>query len=222
MTNQTSLAIPIVLIEEQEFLRVGLRAALAGSGIQIIKEYSSPTDFLAQQGARDIGLGTILLCSLHEKAWPNLVQTLLLQATGCPVVGIVDETTDDIATAALVHGLLGCLDRTLPPERWITVLRDISAGQASPAKTLLRRPAVARYALMMLSQPTAPPGIEALEPTLGHQERLMLANLSEEVPFNLVAERIGVSEETLQDALDSVCRKMVAKHRLSETLQRLR
>lgn len=215
MTAQPTVSLPVVLIEEQQLFRMGLRAAFGSTEIQIVAEFSSTAAALAGMQALEMEEDAIVLCSLGQRGWQELASRLLLQSPGRKILGIVDQATDEVATEALRHGLLACLDRALPLERWVSNLRDARANRISPGQTLLRRPAVARYALVSLSQPPVRAGLDPLTPTLGHQERLVLANLSEEVPPNLVAERLGLSEEGLKVALDSVFRKVLARSRMT-------
>jgi len=64
--------------------------------------------------------------------------------------------------------------------------------------------------------------MQPLAPNLNHRERLALASLSEGVPMDEIVERMGVSEQDLQGMLESTCRKLAARHRLSGTLNRIR
>lgn len=220
MAGQITVTVPVVLMEEQAIFRAGLRAALQGSEFQLIKEYAA-ANLLAEDDESDLDPGAIVLCSLRQKGWQELAQALLLRDPSRFILGIADQTTDEIAVEAFRYGLVECTERTLPPERWIATLRAVHAGKVSAAQALLQRPAVARYALMVLSQPSTPAGVETLDPVLGQRERSVLANLAEEVPVSQIVERLGLSEEALHDALKLVCSKVGARLRLSRVLRQL-
>lgn len=220
MAGQLYITVPVVLVEEQEIFRAGLRAALEGSDVRVIKEYAA-AGLLGEGDASDLEAGTIVLCSLRQKGWQELAHSLRLRDPARSIVGITDQTTDEVAVEAFRWGLVGCIERTLPPEGWIAMLRAVQAGKVLASQVLLQRPAVARYALMVLSEPYGSTGLELLGPTLSQRERRVLANIAEEVPLSQIAERLGLAEEALHDELKWVCGKVDTRVRLSRVLHEL-
>ena len=213
----------MVVVEEQELFRGGLHTVLEGAGFTVVGEYSSAAAALekVKQGG-EWEPGTVVLCSLTLAEWQELVHHLLLQAPGCPIVGIVDEVTEEVAIEALSNGILGCVDRILPPEKWIESIQEVRQGKLSPVQMVVHYPGAARHALMVLSQPTDPTGLHPLAPVLGHRERLALGSISEGVPLEVLVERMGVPEQAVHEVLESACRKLVARHRLLGILDRVR
>ena len=223
MRHRTTRTVPVVVVEEQELFRGGLRTVLEDAGFTVVGEHSSAAAALEkvdQQGGWEPG--TVVLCSLTLAGWQELVHHLLLQAPGCPILGVVDEVTEEVAIEALSNGVLGCVDRTLPPEQWIESIRAVRQGKLSPVQTVVRYPGAARHALMVLSQPPDPTGLHPLAPVLGHRERLALGSISEGIPLEVLVERMGVPEQAVHEVLESACRKLVARHRLSGILERVR
>ncbi len=223
MRRRTARAIPVVVVEEQELFRGGLRTALEGAGLTLIGEYSSPAAALEdERKVGELEPGTVILCSLTLGEWHELVRRLLLQSPGCPILGIVDEVTEEVAIEALSNGILGCMDRTLPPEKWVESVREAHGGKLSPVRTVVLYPGAARHALMLLSRAPDPAGLRPLAPVLGHRERLALAEVSEGVSLDMIVERMGVPKQALNEVLESACRKLVARYRLLEILDRVR
>ena len=215
MTSPSPKAVQVVLVEEQELFRQGLRTMLTGAGLEVTAEYSSAAAVLPEEGgAQDLEPGTVVFCSLTMPGWQELIGRLLMRLPDCPILGVVDAVTEKVAIEALSHGVLDCLDRTLPLDQWVSSVLEVRAGQISPVQTMVRYPGVARQALMLLSQPPEPAGLQALAPVLSYRERLVLGNLSEGVALEAIGDRMGASEEDVREILKSVCRKLVARHRL--------
>ncbi len=213
----------VVLVEEHHLFRGGLRTLLQDADLPVLGEYTSVAAALAKDGIGEhLEPGTVVLCSLTLDGWRQLVRHLLLHSPHCPILGLVDDLTQEVAIEALTNGVLVCMDRTLPPEQWVETIQNVHAGTLSPVGTVLRYPAAARHALITLSQPVDPPGLHPLAPALAHRERLALGNVSEGVPMSMIVEQLGLPEQEVHDALASACRKLVARQRLSGTLDQLR
>ena len=213
----------MVLIEEQKLFRQGLRSILEGARLTVAGEYGSAAAALEMVGKKEaLEPGTVVLCSQTLAGWADLVRRLLLQVPDCPIVGVVDEITEPVVIEAISEGLLSCIDRTVPPEKWIETVQEASDGRLSPVATMVQYPGAARHALMLLSQPLGPDGLQPLGPELGHRERMALSNVSEGVTLEEIVERMGMPEEDLQELLRSTCRKLVARHRLLLTLAQVR
>lgn len=223
MTRKSVKTLRVMVVEEQELFRKGLRTALERGGLTVVAEYDSTAAVLESEAKEEeLGPGTVVLCSLTLEDWQMLAHHLHLRAPACPVLGMVNQVTDKVAMSALSSGILGFIDRALPLAEWVERIRDVHAGKVSPALMLLQYPATARLALMLLSQPLPPPGLNPLAPVLGHRERLILGNVSEQVPVDVMAQQMGVSEQAVHWVLDSTCHKLVARQRLSGTLEQLR
>ncbi|MFQ5873734.1 MAG: hypothetical protein ACE5JL_08020 [Dehalococcoidia bacterium] len=223
MPRGTDTTTPVLVVDEQELFRQGLRTALEGAGITIVGEYGSAPAALQLEGTEgELEPGTVVLVSLTLSGWDELVHRLLLQAPDSAILGVADQVSEEIVIKALSAGILDCMDRTLPPEKWVERIQEVSSGEFSPVGTVIRYPGLARHTLMLLSEPPAPSGLQPLAPLLIDRERLALGNVSEGVPLEIIVERMGVPEQSLHKVLESACRKLVARHRLSGTLDRVR
>lgn len=223
MPRRIAQSVPVLVIDEQELFRMGLCTALKGANLAVVGEYGSVSAVLQdEETIGQLDPGTVVVCSLTLTDWDKLVYRLLLGTPEGAILGIVDETTEEVVIEALGNGVLGCMDRTLPPENWVESIQEMHAGTFSPVTTMVRYPGVARHALMLLSQPPEPVGMQPLMPLLIDRERLALGNISEGVPLEAIVERMGVPEQTVYEVLESACRKLVARHRLSENLGRIR
>lgn len=213
---------PVMIVEDREVFRLGLRTVLEKAGVNVIAEYATAAAALEDEvKSESLEPGTIVLCSLSLEGWKDVVHRLFLQQPDSPVLGLVDQMTDEVAIEALNSGVLHCIERTLPPEELVATLGNVQAGGISRGRTILQVPAAARHALILLSQPPAPQGISPLAPVLSQRERLALSNLSEGFSVDAIVERMGISEETLNDLLESVSRKLLASRRLSGTVKQL-
>ncbi len=114
------------------------------------------------------------------------------------------------------------MERTLPLEQWVQTIRQAHEGTLALRDMVLSNPAVARYVLTTLSQPATPPGLGRLAPVLAHRERLALGSVADGVPLTQAGRQLDIPEQALNDVLESACRKLVARHRLSAILQKVR
>jgi DNA-binding NarL/FixJ family response regulator len=223
LTLPTDGDVQVILVEEQEIFRGGLRTVFESAGLTVALEYSSANAALENLDAfQELDPRTVVLCSLSLVGWQELVRQLLLQSPDRPILSIVDAVTEEVAVDSLSNGILGCMDRTLALQSWVESIRKAHEGCYSSAQTLSGYPGVARYTMMLFSRPLEPTGMQPLAPNLSHRERLALASLSEGVPMDEIVERMGVSEQDLQGMLESTCRKLAARHRLSRTLNQIR
>ncbi len=223
MDRSAAEAISLVLVEEHELFRHGLRVLMNDAGLNVVAEYGSVRDALEREGKQaELEPGTIVLCSLTMPRWQELVFRLSRQAPGCPILGVMDSVTETAAIEALSSGVQSCMDRSLPPEEWLESIRRVRAGNLRPADMLILYPGVARHALMVLSEPPALAGLRPLAPVLGNRERLALSNLSEGLPLEAIVERMDVPVEVMQGILESACRKLAARQSLLGMLDRQR
>lgn len=213
--------VPVVLVDDQALFRKGLRAALENAGFPIVREYSSTVAALEDEvlGGK-AEPGTVFLCSLGLEGWQELAGQLLSTAD-CAILGVVDKVTDQVAIEALSNGVLYCLERTQPTERWLEAIREARPGESLSVQMVLGRPRVAQHILMSLPEPPPTDELRPLTPVLVHRERLALSHISEGVPPDQIAQRIGMSEPEVYGVLESARRKLVARHRLLRTLAQL-
>lgn len=219
MAQLTREAAAVALVDESELFRAGLRATLEGAGMRVVQEWGSAAAVLE---GPDLDPGTVVLCSLTLAGWQETVEHLFLRSPACPILGVVDEVTEKVVIEALWQGILSCVGRSLTPEQWVESVRQTGEGKVTPAGAVVRFPGIARHVLMTLSQPAEPPGLSPLSPGLGDRERLALSHLSEGISTDAIAQRLGVAPQALEELLASACRKLVARHRLARTLDRLR
>ncbi len=223
LDSTTSNPIPVVIVEGQALYRRGLRAVVEDAGLVIRAEYTSTADAIAAIGDDDVlEPGTVAACSLALDGWQELARLMLLQSPDLPILGLADEITAEITIEALTRGLLACMERTLPLEQWVQTIRQAHEGTLALRDMVLSDPAVARHALTTLSQPTTPPGLGSLAPVLAHRERLALSSVAEGVPLAQAGRQLDIPQQAMNDVLESACRKLVARHRLSAVLQKVR
>lgn len=222
MERFTTAKSRVMVIEERELFRYGLLRVFEGEGFILAAAYDS--DGFLRKGDQEVDLepGTVVLCSLTLPGWRELVQQLLLREPNCLILGVADQITDELVVEALARGILDCIDRSQAPVEWVKAVQDVPQQKRSAARTMIRYPAVARRVLMLLSKLPEPLGLEPLAPVLGDRERSALAHLSERVPLEMIIDRMGISEQNLYELLDSACRKLVARHRLSALVDQLR
>ena len=85
MERQSIGAIPVMLVEEGELFRRGLRTLIEGAGLAVVGEYSSAATVL--NDATELEPRTVVLCSLTQPGWQELVRRLLLRSPDCPILG---------------------------------------------------------------------------------------------------------------------------------------
>lgn len=209
----------VLLVDEQELFRKGLRAALEEAGFIVVGDFSSEKQ--VQALADQISPRLIVACSLGLPHWDRLVRTLLLWQSGIVVLGITEQPTQQIIVEALVEGVTLCISRQQPVSEWVATINDAWSGHLEPEKAIGSCTSSARHALLYLSRPSVVDAAQSLVPKPTIREGQVLQALSEGIALPQVADKLVIDADTLYGTLRSVRKKVMTIRRLQLLLETL-
>ena len=204
MTDQP---LRVVIADDHEPLRVQVREGLEESGCVVCGEGTTAEEAirLTEEHRPDVALLDIRMPGDGIHAAREISR--LLPDTS--VVMLTQSTDDDDLFDSLRAGASGYLPKGTDPSRLGDVLRAAMAGHVAMPRRLVakvmdefREPSRRRFAHR---SPTAP--------KLSEREWQVMANLSEGLESEQVAERLGMSPATVRVHVSSVIRKLQVKDR---------
>jgi len=206
MTNPSSAAkrIRIVLVDDSEVVRMGLRALLGGEpSLEIAGEAGSVTagvDLCAlvrpAVALLDIRLPDGTGLDACRQILKRLPETRVLILTSVADNALVDE--------AIRAGAHGYLLKEIDGRGLIQAIRDVAAG-----KSILDPAITARVMQLVKTGGAAPDPLAVLSP----QERRVLALIAEGCTNKEVGVRLGLSEKTVKNYLSTVFEKLHVSRR---------
>ena len=208
----------VLVVDEQELFRKGLRAALEEAGLVIAGDFCSEEEVPLLTEMRP---HTVAVCSLSLAHWDHLVRNLLLWHPTTIVIGIVEQPTDKTAMEALIEGVSLCMSRQQPPSEWVATIKHAWSGQLKPEEAIGQHPSIARDALLYLSRAAGLTGERSVVPKVTTREGQVLRSLSEGDAVPQVADRLGVDMDTVYNTLGSVRQKLMRARRLQLLLEAL-
>ena len=200
----------IVLVGHDPLARSGLRARLGESpGLTVVLESDPAAEFAAMAAAG----GRAILWDLGPDPAPGLERLArAAQDTGLPIVALAVETAS--AHAVLAAGARGVLPRDAPPRQLRAALAAAEQGL-----TVLAQDGNGRAELPFESRSDG--GEEPVE-SLTPREREVLRLLAEGLPNKLIADRLGVSENTAKFHVNSILGKLGAESRTEAVVRAAR
>jgi DNA-binding NarL/FixJ family response regulator len=205
--RRTRDPIRVVLVDDQAFFRLGLRALLTGKGIVVVGEASSGeqaldlvTELMPDVVVMDLSMEGIggLEATRRMTAQMPLVKVL--------VVSISDE--DDTVVDAVAAGACGYVVKDSPPEQFATAVRSAYAGTApiSPkiAALLLERLRAHERERAQLDLPTS----------LSERELEVLRLLGEGKDNPSIAAELFLSTSTVKSHISNILAKLQIENRI--------
>jgi DNA-binding NarL/FixJ family response regulator len=204
----------IVLVGHDPLARSGLRARLGEApGLTVVLEVDSEAEVATAAAA---ALGRTILWDLGPERAPALDQLARAAAeTSLPIVALAAETVR--APAVLAAGARGVLPRDASP-------RQIRAALAAAEQGLTVVAADGSHGGPPggLLAGGAPDGTEEPIESLTPREREVLRLLAEGLPNKLIADRLGVSENTAKFHVNSILGKLGAESRTEAVVRAAR
>jgi DNA-binding NarL/FixJ family response regulator len=207
------MPIKVAIVEDSEAVRATLSRVIARTdGMQCVSVYSNAEAALEglPADAPDVVLMDINLPGMNGV---ECVRRLKQVAPGVQVIMLtVYEDTDNIF-AALAAGATGYLLKRTPRDELVAAIRDVLQG-GSPMTTHIARKVVQSF------QRTAP----AAQPTenLTAREQQVLDCLAEGLIYKEIAEKLGVSYETVHTYIRRIYEKLQVRTRTEAVAKFLR
>ncbi len=204
--------ITVMIVDEQEFFRGGVRIALSQqSDFNIL-------DFDAQDplGLIEVYLPDIVLLGPDVGAYSGL-ELIRLIVRNYPTIKVImlshgpsdEELFEVIKTAAVA-----CLNRKATAEVLISTIRQAYRGEYPINDSLTTRPMVARHVLNQF-QNMAPMGkaMEDIVAPLTNRETEILGYVADGNSNKQIAYILGISEQTVKSHISAILRKLNANDR---------
>ncbi len=191
----------VVLVDDQEMIRVGLRVMLESRGIEVLGEAG---DGRAGVAAVRRLRPDVCLMDIRMPVLDGIEATRLLAAEGSATRVLVLTTydLDDLVHAALRHGAAGFLLKSTPVDRLVDGIEVVAAGEA------LLSPSLTRRLIEHHLRGPAPGSAESLTADLTEREREVLVLLGRGRSNDEIAAELYVSRATVKTHVNRVFAKL--------------
>ena len=214
-TGETPASIRLLLVDDQQLLRQGLRLLLEMEpGLQVIGEAGDGLEALAayERLQPDVVLMDIRMPVLDGVA---ATQRLRQRWPGCKVIILTTFDDDAYVFDGLRAGALGYLLKDVSGEELAEAIRKVAGGGA------LIEPSVARKVLAefaRLTEPVQPP-VERLPVPLSERELEVLRLLAEGNNNKQIASQLYLAEGTVKNYISTIFDKLSVKDRTQAALK---
>jgi len=190
----------IVIVDDSEVVRMGLRTLLGGeSAIQIVGETSNVAS--ATETALRLRPDVVLLdIRLPDGSGFDACRAILKRLPDTRVLILTSVADDALVAEAIRAGAHGYLLKEVNGRGLIQAIIDVAAGKS------ILDPAIAARVMRMLKTGTPAPHDELA--TLSVQERRVLALIAEGRTNKEVGNELGLAEKTVKNYLSNVFDKL--------------
>lgn len=198
----------VVIADDQELVRSGLRLVLEARGIEVLDEAANGREAVtsAQHHRPDVVLMDIRMPKLD-----GIAATAELARTGSAsrVLVLTTYDLDEYVYAALRAGAAGFLLKTTPPDRLVTGIETVAAGDALLAPALTRR-LIEEH----IRRPPPSSEVPAAVAILTAREREVLVLMARGLANDQIAAELVVGESTVKTHVNHVLSKLALRGRV--------
>jgi len=197
----------VVLADDQELVRSGLRALLQARGIDVIGE--APHGRAAVEMTRS-GRPDVLVMDIRMPVMDGIAATRAVVATGLPTRVLILTTydLDEYVYQALRAGASGFMLKANPPDLLVDGINLVARGEALLAPSLTRR-LIAEH----VRRPPPNAGVPARLENLTDRERDVLVLIARGLSNQDIATSLTVSLSTVKTHVNRVLTKLEARSR---------
>jgi DNA-binding NarL/FixJ family response regulator len=205
--------ITVVLADDHEATRAGVRLALQESGFTIVAEVASADD--AVEAAVRHRPALCVLDLYMPGGGISAARRIRADVSDTKIVILTASPNDNDLFEALVAGAEGYLLKDTSAVRLPAALRGVLAGEAALPRALERRLIEEFRARELRSRRRRRflPRRRGVEAELTSREWEVVELISEHLPTTVVAQRLGISEVTVRRHISSVMHKLDAPDR---------
>lgn len=206
----------MLLVDDEAFVRHALRAYMADADdIQIVGEAADGRE--AIELARQLGPDLVLM----DLQMPNLdgvaaTRQILEHQPGTRVLVVTGHVDDSFVIDSLLAGASGYVVKDAEPERFITAIRGVLAGE-QPID-----PSVTQHLIAQLHHADIPGSPATDSPELTDREKEVLERLCEGKSNKEIARSMYIAETTVKYHLVALMRKLDARGRVELVVTALR
>lgn len=207
MTETTALPIRIMLVDDSELVRRGIKTVLSTNTqppLNVVGEAANVADAVKEclRVKPDI---VLLDIRLPDGSGFDACRKILEVLPETRIVMLTSHSNDNFVYEAVTSGAQGYLMKEIDPSGLIQAIHDVSSG-----RSILDPEATGRVLRLLRgggNESSADLGL------LSHQERRVLALVAEGLTNKEVGERLTLSENTVKNYLVSVFEKLKVKRR---------
>jgi len=197
----------VVLADDQELVRSGLRSLLEARGVEVLGEAANGREAVALARAHQ---PDVLVMDIRMPVLDGIAATRELTATASATRVLVLTTydLDRYVYDALQAGAAGFLLKASPPDRLAEAVRVVADGESLLAPSLTRR--------LIAAHITGPPpseGVPAALAGLTDREREVLALVAAGRSNDEIAAQLVVSQATVKTHVNRVLAKCCLRSR---------
>ncbi len=208
MSSSARPPIRVLLVDDSELVRTGIKAVLAAHGrpmISVVGEASSVATAVSECARLKPDV-VLLDIRLPDGSGLDACRTIAQNQPEVRIVVLTSFSNDSFVYEAITSGARGYLMKEVDPAGLVQAVVDVAEG-----KSILDPDATARVMRLVRAQ-TATTTSEELA-ALSPQERRVLALVAEGKTNKEIGERLGLSDNTVKNYLGNVFEKLQVKRR---------
>jgi DNA-binding NarL/FixJ family response regulator len=192
----------VVVADDQELVRSGLRLVLETRGVEVVAEATNGREAVAAVART---CPDVVLMDVRMPVLDGIAATRELTRVHAPTRVLVLTTydLDEYVYGALRAGAAGFLLKTTPPDRLVDGIAVVAAGDALLAPTLTRR-LIEEH----VRRPPPSAGVPAELRALTEREREVLELIARGLANGEIAGRLFVSEATVKTHVNRILGKL--------------
>jgi len=208
MSSSARPPIRVLLVDDSELVRTGIKSVLAAHGRPMISVVGEAATVAAavSECARLKPDVVLLDIRLPDGSGLDACRTIAQSQPDARVVVLTSFSNDSFVYEAITAGARGYLMKEVDPAGLVQAILDVAEG-----KSILDPDATARVMRLVRAQ-TATTTNEELA-ALSPQERRVLALVAEGKTNKEIGERLGLSDNTVKNYLGNVFEKLQVKRR---------
>lgn len=197
----------VVVADDQDLVRSGLRALLEARGIEVLAEAANGREALAAARERR---PDVLVMDIRMPVLDGISATREVAASGLAsrVLVLTTYDLDQYVYEALKAGAAGFMLKTSPPDRLAQAVEVVAAGEALLAPSLTRR-LIAEH----IRRPPPPTGVPEPLRELTARERDVLVLVARGLPNDEIAAELVVSLATVKTHVNRILAKLGLRSR---------
>ncbi len=195
--------IRVLLVEDHEVVRIGLRTVLDDSGtIQVVGEAGTVKEGIECAGT--VTCDVVLMdVRLPDGTGVDACREILSQHPYVRVIFLTSYEDEDSVMAAVMAGASGYLLKEIGPERLIQAIEMVAEG-----KSILDHNVIQRVQAWVKSQANPPEPAESKGHLLSPQQYRVMELLAEGQTNKEIAQALGLSEKTVRNYLGIIFEKL--------------
>jgi len=203
MSARSADAIRLLLVDDHEVVRIGLKTLFAKSpGIEVAGEADSVAEAVAQ--SRRLRPDVVLMdLRLPDGTGIDACRDILSRNPATRVLFLTSYSDEEAVRATVLAGAAGYLLKEIGHQALIDAIRAVAAGQS------ILDPKVTQTVMEQIGHVGAASGPEQLSP----QEKRVLAQVVEGKTNKQIAAALGLSDKTVKNYLSNAFQKLQVNRR---------